>query len=180
MTSTTVFSRRRVTFGAAALLAAGATLTACGGSTLDAEKLNETIVSQVNATDPNVTVTVDCPSGIKPEAGGTFDCPATVDGQPLTLTVTQEDDQGNVKYVADSSILSVAEVQSKITTQLTEQVPGTWQITCPTTGTTYIVATPNTVFDCTVAGTSPEGVEQTGTVAVTVTDTDSNITWALK
>lgn len=174
----TKFSPSRAAFGCVALVTAGVTLTACSSS-LDATKLNETITSQVTASDPNVSVTVSCPDGVKPEAGATFECPATIDGQPLVLTVTQEDDQGNVKYVADSSILSVAEVQNQVATQLAEQVPGTWQLSCPTSGTTYIVATPNTVFDCTVAGTSAEGVEQTGTVAVTVTDTESNITWEL-
>lgn len=72
MTLDGIFSRHRVAFGAAALLAAGATLTACGGSTLDAEKLNETITSQVNATDPNVSVTVSCPEGVELGSRGQF------------------------------------------------------------------------------------------------------------
>lgn len=58
------------------------TLTACSASTLDADKLSQEITTQVQALVPEGTQTsVDCPSDIKPEQGGTFTCTLTVNAR---------------------------------------------------------------------------------------------------
>lgn len=43
--------------------------------------------------------TVDCPADPPAEAGGTFECTATsAEGQTATITVTQDDAEGNLSW----------------------------------------------------------------------------------
>ncbi len=43
-------------------------------------------------------VELDCPEIVMGNKGGTFDCDGTSADGPLTIRVTQKDDQGNVRY----------------------------------------------------------------------------------
>jgi hypothetical protein len=46
-----------------------------------------------------VPLSVDCPDDVPVEADATFECPAVAeDGSQATITVTQEDDQGNLSW----------------------------------------------------------------------------------
>ncbi len=177
-------ARRAVTrgVGVATLALAGVTLAACGSSNLDAQKLQNTITAKINEVAPGAQVTVSCPSDIKPQQGGTFQCSATVNGQQVNLAVTQNDDKGNVSYKSEQAFLSLEKAQTKISEQLAQQIPGDWKTTCEPQGATngIYVAAPQATFDCTVSGTSAAGASQTGTVVVTVTDSDGNITWKLQ
>lgn len=168
--------------GVATLALAGVSLAACGGSSLDSQKLQNTISAKINEVVPGATVTVSCPSDVKPQQGGTFQCTATVNGQQVNLVVTQNDDKGNVSYKSEQAFLSMEKAQTKISEQLAKQVPGDWTTTCDPQGATdgIYVAKPQTTFDCSVSGTSAEGAPQTGTVVVTVTDSDGNIDWKLQ
>ena len=80
-------------FGAA--LALGA--TACGGTSIDHEDLQEKLreqLSQQAGADPQ-QVSVSCPEGEDVEQGNRFDCELTApNGDTVRVVVTLTDDEG--------------------------------------------------------------------------------------
>ena len=68
---------------------------------LDTDGLESTLESQLDTQYGTTGTTVSCPTGIRAEAGGTFDCTATLgDGTKLTIHVTQDDADGHVTWKA--------------------------------------------------------------------------------
>ena len=66
---------------------------------LDTKGLEPNLAQQFDAQFSVTGVTVVCPSGIKAEAGGTFQCTATLTtGDTVTLLVTQVDANGQVNW----------------------------------------------------------------------------------
>ncbi len=56
-------------------------------------------MEQIGAETQSVITGVDCPSDIKVEVGGTFECTLTEEsGSTFTIEVVQTDDQGRVTY----------------------------------------------------------------------------------
>lgn len=92
--------RRSVWLLAAAVLTMGARCEASVGGGLDTGRIESEIQSGIEEQNPGVTVSsVECPDDVRPEAGNTFTCTANVEGQgPAEVTVTQTDDQGNVRW----------------------------------------------------------------------------------
>ena len=71
--------------------------------------LETQLENQLNTQLKTTGITVDCPTDVKAEAGGQFDCTGTLStGQTITVHVTQTDSDGHV----------------------------TWEVTGPTTGST--------------------------------------------
>jgi hypothetical protein len=67
-------------------------------SQLDMAAVEAQIATQLT-DDTGVATTVDCPDSVAIAAGTTFTCTATaVDGQTSTVTVHQDDDQGNLTF----------------------------------------------------------------------------------
>jgi hypothetical protein len=82
----------------AAVTAIAVLLGACS-KTLDTGRLEDTLRDQIQAQLDIPGLTVDCPDGVKAEAGGTFECTATTgEGGTITIRVTQSDDEGRVTY----------------------------------------------------------------------------------
>lgn len=85
-----------------ALLISVSTLAVVGISctkTLDTTGLQSTLKQQLEAQLGAKNLTVTCPSGLKVQAGGTFQCTVAVPSSAsLTVDVTQSDDKGNVTY----------------------------------------------------------------------------------
>lgn len=92
--------RRVIALLAVALLTLGARCEASVGGGLDTGQIETEIQSGIEEQNPGVTVSsVDCPDDVQAEAGNTFTCTANVEGQgPAEVTVTQTDDQGNVRW----------------------------------------------------------------------------------
>lgn len=151
------------------------------GEKLDTEKLNGIISEKIASVAPGVKVVVNCPADIRGQQGATFDCSASINGQPLVVKVRQKDDQGNVSYDAQSSILFLDQVRAKTAAQLAAQIPGKWTTTCDPAGASggIYVATPGTTFTCSVSGTTADGTAKTGKIEVEVKDVDGNISWKL-
>jgi hypothetical protein len=83
---------------AAVLLCVAAAAVACSKS-LDTGGLETTLGDQLNAKLGTTGITVDCPTDIKAESGGEFDCTGTVPSQgTLTIHVTQTDSTGHVTW----------------------------------------------------------------------------------
>jgi len=74
-------------------------LAACGDKKLDTDKLEGKISAGIEKQAGVKVKSVDCPSDVKVEAKNTFTCKAaTINGQTATVKVTQQDDEGNVRY----------------------------------------------------------------------------------
>jgi hypothetical protein len=83
---------------AAVLLSIAVATVACSKS-LDVGGLETQLESQLNAKLKTTGITVDCPSDIKAESGGEFDCTGTVPGSgTMTVHVTQTDSAGHVTW----------------------------------------------------------------------------------
>lgn len=80
-----------------ALVATVGLLAACSNSLSQTDvqdKLTQGMTEQLGGT-----YTVSCPSDIPVAAGATFTCDATgADGSMGVITVTQDDDQGNLSW----------------------------------------------------------------------------------
>lgn len=73
-------------------------LTACT-PTLNSEKLEAEIQKGIKEQTKTEVKSVSCPKQIKVDKGKKFECTAEAeDGTKATVTVTQEDDKGNVKW----------------------------------------------------------------------------------
>ena len=86
------------------LLASLMLLPACSGSvsfgnTLDTDKAEEEIAKGIEEQTEATIDSVECPDDVDIEAGHTFDCTVNVsDGSTETVTVTQDDDEGNITW----------------------------------------------------------------------------------
>jgi hypothetical protein len=83
--------------GVLAVLVAVA-LAACT-RTVNTDALEQQIAAELQAQANVTPSSVDCPDDVEAEAGGTFTCTATADdGSTATITVTQQDDEGNLRW----------------------------------------------------------------------------------
>lgn len=83
---------------AAALLAIGVLAAACS-RTLDMNQVEAELKRQVERDLGTQGLTVICPDDVKVEAGTSFTCEASdASGATMVLTVTQENDQGKVRW----------------------------------------------------------------------------------
>jgi hypothetical protein len=73
-------------------------LAGCGTSQLNTDKaeteIEKGLKSQLNLT----SVDVQCPSEVEIKAGSKFECPVTAGKDKGTVEVTQQDDQGNIRW----------------------------------------------------------------------------------
>ncbi len=79
----------------AALMLAG-----CGGEdTLDAGDIESEVVPQIEDQTGTRDVAIECPEDVEAEEGAVFECDITAEGGiKAKLKVTQEDDEGNVRW----------------------------------------------------------------------------------
>lgn len=148
-----------------------------GGSTVDIQKAENEIAKGIQE-QAGVAVEVSCPEDVEAEAGGQFTCTATdTDGNEGAVSVTQEDDEGNIQWelVGENSLgnnLNVRKVEEEIVKGLKDQAKVTATVDCPTT----VPLEANTSFNCTATDENGE----TATVVVTQTDDIGNIAWELE
>ncbi|HVS62648.1 MAG TPA: DUF4333 domain-containing protein [Thermoanaerobaculia bacterium] len=156
------------------LTLAGALLAGCQ-QRLDMDRLSE-IVSHGITEQMGLEVTsVECPEGVMIEAGNTFECTAQAEGGGvLQVEIEQEDDEGNVtwKVVAMEGILDLELLVGQIQSGLAEQAQMEASVDC---GGRFRAAEAGDAFQCAV--TDAAGNE--GTITVTVTDDQGNVSWAV-
>jgi Domain of unknown function (DUF4333) len=88
-------SRRVLVLAAAAVLLGG-----CGGRTIDADKAEQALAGQ--RTSQGTVKSVDCPRGVKPKGGTTYDCKVTMEnGARGTWSIEVVGDQGLVRVSPD-------------------------------------------------------------------------------
>ena len=128
-------------------LGAGA-LFLFGERTVEPESVQREIVRITQTAVGVVPADVRCPAEIKAEAGGTFACSATVDRQPVTYTVRQDDDQGHLTITNDR-LLTIAQLEGTLAELVGEDVEVAVTVTCEPAGRTVVVNAPGTPIACT-------------------------------
>jgi hypothetical protein len=146
-------------------LAVGAVLL-FGTKTLNTAEA-ERQITQLTEDQAGVAPTdVSCPADIEAEAGGSFACSASLDGQPIAFTLTQTDDNGNVEITSDNTFVDVATVEASLNDQLGAEAGVEVVSTCDAGGHSVLVDGIGTPISCTVANAedASDSVEVTATV----------------
>jgi hypothetical protein len=154
-------------------LAVGAVLL-FGTKTLDSAKA-EHLISQATEDQSGVRPTdVSCPSDIEAEAGATFSCSASLEGQPISFTVTQSDDDGNVEVDSVNTFVDIATVEASLTQQLGEVAGVEVVSVCHVNGHSVLVDGVGMPVPCTVSNAE----DDTDSVEVTATvDEDGTVSY---
>lgn len=133
-------------------------------------KIAELTKQQIGITPTNVR----CPADVDLKAGTTFQCTAQLDGQPISYTVRETDDNGNVRVDSDNNLILVSKVEQSVAQQVGDQAGVDATATCDTGGKKVLVDAQNTPIDCTVANAE----DSTDTLDVQATvDDQGNVSW---
>jgi hypothetical protein len=146
-------------------LAAGALLL-FGTRTLDTAEAEREIALLTEEQAGVAATDVSCPADIEAVAGAAFSCSASLEDQPISFTVTQTDDDGNVRISSDNSFVDIATVEASLTQQLSEVVGVEVVSTCDAGGHSVLVDGVGTPISCTVANAedASDSVEIVATV----------------
>ncbi len=134
-------------------------------------------IAQLTEDQAGVAPTdVSCPADIEAEAGATFTCSASLEDQPISFTVRQTDDEGNVQISNDNSFVDIASVEASLTQQLSEVAGVEVVSTCDAGGHSVLVDGIGTPISCTVANAEDASdsvqvsatVDESGTVSYEV------------
>jgi hypothetical protein len=139
---------------------------------LDIAKVEAEIVRATEAAGLTPS-DVRCPEEIPVAAGRVDTCTATLEGDEVTYTVAQSDDQGNVK-INSSGFVVVAQVEALLRDQVGAQ-SGIEVVAECADGDRVLVGGPGTTVNCTVsdAANPDDFAEFTGTV----TDDTGTVAW---
>jgi cytoskeletal protein RodZ len=149
-----------------------------GSKTLDQGDAEQ----QVSAASEQLTGTavadVSCPADVEVEQGGTFTCTATLEGQDISFTVTQKDDEGNVEITADNTFVPVSAVADEVNSQVEAEAGVELTTACDGGERTVLVDPAGERIPCTVTNAEDSSlsidvtaiVEADGTVTVEYED----------
>ncbi|MBB3082690.1 DUF4333 domain-containing protein [Geodermatophilus sabuli] len=130
-------------------LAVGAVLL-FGTTTIDTAEAERQIATLTEEQVGVAAADVSCPEDVEAEAGGTFSCTATLDGQPIRFTVEQTDAEGNVQIESDETFVVVATVEESLAQQVGAEAGVEAVATCETEGRGVLVGATGTPIPCTV------------------------------
>jgi hypothetical protein len=137
-----------------------------GTKTLDRADA-EREIAQLTEDQAGVAPTdVSCPADIEAESGATFACSASLEDQPISFTVTQTDDDGNVEISGDNSFVDIATVEASLNEQWSEAAGVGIVSTCDADGHSVLVDGVGTPIPCIVANAedASDSVEVLATV----------------
>jgi hypothetical protein len=119
-----------------------------GSTTLDTAEA-ERQIGQLTADQTGVAPTdLSCPADIEAESGATFTCTASLEDQPISFTVTQTDDEGNVQIASDNTFVQVDVVEASLDEQVGELAGVVVISTCDTDGRSVLVDAVGTPITC--------------------------------
>jgi hypothetical protein len=93
----------------------------CGGKNLNMEKANEFVATNLEK-ETGLKPAVTCPEKVKIKTGDTFVCTAKFPAAEATVTISQDDDKGNVTIKSINGILIVSKLEAQIADQVGKQV----------------------------------------------------------
>ncbi len=162
--------------GLTAGIVALATLGACSRN-INMADVDKSIREGIAAQLGMAVASIDCPEEQRAaKKGDIFTCTVSPDvGGQLTVTVTQNDDQGNITWSVTKTegLLDLQKVQASVVDGLKAQAGVEATVDC---GGRWKAIRPGEMFEC--KATSPDG--QTATVEVTTDDSEGNITWKVR
>jgi Domain of unknown function (DUF4333) len=130
-------------------LAVGALLL-FGRTTIDTAEVERQIAGLTEEQVGVAAQDVRCPEDVEAVAGESFTCTATLEDQPVSFTVEQTDDEGNVQVTGDNQFVVLADVEAALAQQLGEQAQVEASASCAADGRTVLVDAAGTPVDCTV------------------------------
>ena len=139
-----------------------------GTKTLDSAEAQRQITALTEEQTGVAPTDVSCPADIEAEAGATFSCTGSLEGQPISFTVTQTDDDGNVEFNGDNTFVAVSAVQDDISAQVEQSSDEPVEVVtaCETEGRTVLVDPADTQLICIVANANDPSLTATVTVSV--------------
>jgi hypothetical protein len=93
---------------------------------------------------------VSCPDDVPLAAGTTTTCTGTLDGQPVSYTVEQTDDEGNVQITSVEDFVVIANVEAALSQQVGAEAGVEVTTTCEAGGRSLLVDGFGTPIPCTV------------------------------
>ncbi len=145
-----------------------------GSQQLDTAEAERQIVS-ITEEQTGVTVTdVSCPDDVELAAGTVTTCTAVVEGQEVTYTVEQTDDEGNVRIDSDQVFVQLADVETALTEQFATEAGLSVVATCDAGDRTVLVAADGLELTC--EASLVDDPSDTGTVTALV-DAEGNVTF---
>ena len=146
--------------------AASIALLGCGETVIDSSKVEKSIGRTVIDQAGVHVKSVSCPKDPKAKKGATFTCTVTAtDGTKGDATVTQSDDDGNVRTSAP--FLHTRDAEAQIAAQIKKQAGVTVKVTCRE----IVIAKAGEKFRCKAS----DG-KVTRDIQVTMTDDQGNFT----
>ncbi len=122
---------RRLVSRASVATAVAIGAAACGSADrIDAEALQRVLPGQLIADHPEVLTDLACPSPIEKATGIVTMCTAALAGVPVTITVTQLDDNGATRAALDTRILDVAKSAATLAERFTKDLGVSTMIDC--------------------------------------------------
>ena len=161
----------------AALVVAGLGIGAfflLGGKVLDTAEAERQIVT-LTEEQAGVTVTdVTCPDDVELAAGTVSTCTAQVEGQEVTYTVEQTDDEGNVTIASEDVFVQVADVEAALVSTFATDAELDVTASCDADDRTVLVAGDGLQLTCTA--TLVDDPSDTGEVLANI-DAEGNVTF---
>ena len=156
---------------AAALMVLGGCSASFGATkTVNTDKAEEVIRTFLEDKVEGPVQEVSCPER-EAKKGDVFECTARVDGQPVRLRITQNDNSGNVSIDMAQAILDVKQAVTFLEQEVGKAKGFPVKADCGTQR--YLVRDPGTTFDCSM--TTAKSGRPSGKVIVTVKDVAGNV-----
>ncbi len=164
---------RSLSIPAVALLFVGCQFSAsCGGKKLNMEKAREFVGSTLEADAKQKPTNVNCPDSVKLEKDKMFDCTATFGSAVATVSINQNDDQGNVTIKAIRGILIAHKLETLISDEIGKKLNVHVTVNC---GDRVRTSKAGDTFTCDAQDAKGVG----GKIAVNVKDDTGNVDWKL-
>ncbi len=143
----------------------GAALFLFGERSLEPESVRSEIDRITREAVAVAPADVRCPEEIPARTGHTVTCTALVDGQPVTYSVRQDDDRGNLT-IDHERLIPVADLEAAVAALVREDVEVAVDVTCEPAGRVVLVnSTPGAPISC----TATNATDAADSAAVTVT-----------
>lgn len=143
----------------------GAALFLFGERTLEPESVRGEVDRITREAVAAVPFDVRCPDEIPARTGHTVTCTALVDGQPVTYSVRQDDDRGNLTIDHDR-LIAVTDLEAAVAALVREDVEVAVNVACePAERTVLVNSTPGAPISC----TATNATDAADSAAITVT-----------
>ena len=139
-----------------------------GTRTIDQADAQEQVTGLAEQLTGVAPEELSCPADVEVQAGSSFTCTGTVEGQDVSFTVGQTDDEGHVEVTADNTYLPLSAVEEDLSSQIeaAADVVVDADTSCDADGRTVLVDAAGEQLGCTIS--NAEDPSQSIEILVTV------------